>query len=388
MQIINVVTQSDVADFFALPTALYKHDPNWIQPLCKDLYEVFDPKKNKAFRTGKEQRWILKDDKQMTIGRIAAFTNTKYKNKNDDIPVGCMGFFECIDNNEAAQLLLHTAQKWLQNEGMQAMDGPVNFGERDKWWGLVTYGFSAPLYGMNYNPAYYNSLLLNYGFAVFYEQICFGLMPKEPLDKKIWDRHKELSTNPKFSAAHLTKNNITKYAKDFAVVYNKAWAGHGGLKQLSEAQVIIMFNKMKPIMNEKIIWFAYYDNEPIAMFINLPDLNQWFKYLKGKFGLLQKLQFLWVKQFTKNRKFTGLVFGVVPQWQGKGVDGYIIAESTQYIQTDACSYDSYEMQWIGDFNPKMLNVANSLGKTYVSRKLATYRYLFDRQKKFERHPML
>ena len=90
MQIINVVTQSDIADFFALPTALYKHDPNWIQPLYKDLYEVFDPKKNKAFRTGKAQRWILKDEKQITVGRIAAFTNTKYKNKNDDIPVGCM----------------------------------------------------------------------------------------------------------------------------------------------------------------------------------------------------------------------------------------------------------------------------------------------------------
>ena len=36
------------------------------------------------------------------------------------------------------------------------------------------------------------------------------------------------------------------------------------------------------------------------------------------------------------------------------------------------------MQWIGDFNPKMINVAESFGDTYRSRTLATYRYLFDR----------
>jgi hypothetical protein len=46
------------------------------------------------------------------------------------------------------------------------------------------------------------------------------------------------------------------------------------------------------------------------------------------------------------------------------------------------------MQWIGDFNSKMLNVAESFGDTYKSKNLVTYRYLFDRKKEFKRHPML
>jgi hypothetical protein len=53
---------------------------------------------------------------------------------------------------------------------------------------------------------------------------------------------------------------------------------------------------MKPVMDEKIIWFAYHHEDPIAIFINLPDLNQWFKYLNGKFDLLHKLKFLWIKK--------------------------------------------------------------------------------------------
>jgi hypothetical protein len=388
MQIYIVTTAADALDFLKLPLHIYKKDPNWIQPLDKDVLDVFDEKKNKTFRHGKLQRWLLSDDTKKIIGRIAAFTNIKYKNKGDDIPVGCMGFFECIHDKAAATLLLDTAKQWLQEQGMQAMDGPVNFGERDKWWGLVTKGFMEPMYCMNYNPPYYVNLIEDYGFKIFFEQVCFGMKTAPPLDKKIWERHDALEADPKISCDHARKNNLEKYAKDFTTVYNKAWAGHGGLKQLSEAQVLLMFKKMKPIMDEKILLYAYHGNDPIAIFINLPDLNQWFKHLHGKFGLFQKLKFLWIKRFTKNTKFTGVVFGVVPEWQGKGVDSYIIAESAKYLQSPASPYIDYEMQWIGDFNPKMLNIAASLGDVHRSRNLCTYRYLFDREKVFVRHPML
>ena len=157
---------------------------------------------------------------------------------------------------------------------------------------------------------------------------------------------------------------------------------------MAKEQVILLFKQMKPVMDERIIWFAYYQNEPIAMFINLPDLNQWFKYLNGKFGLLQKLKFLYLQKFKANSKFCGIVFGVVPEWQGKGIDAFMIVESSKLIQTPAVSYTTYEMQWIGDFNPKMINIAESLGETFRSRNLVTYRYLFDRTKEFKRHPVL
>ena len=388
MQIFPILSPSDEKEFLKLPLKIYKGDPNWIQPLDKDITDVFDPKKNKSFRHGKLQRWLLKDTEGKTIGRIAAFTNTKYKNKGDDVPVGGIGFFECIHDQGAANRLLDTAKEWLQQQGMEAMDGPVNFGERDRWWGMVTKGFMEPMYCMNYNPPYYVSLFEQYGFRVFYEQVCLSMDPKQTMDKKIWDRHDVLAANPKFSSSHIKKDQLEKYAKDFATVYNKAWAGHGGLKQMAYEQVLIMFKKMKPVMDGDIIWYAYYGEDPVAIFVNLPDLNQWFKYLHGKFGLMQKLKFLWLKQFKKNKKFTGLVFGVVPEWQGKGVDAYMIAEAAKLIQSPKVPYTEYEMQWIGDFNPKMLNIAYGLGDVYKSRGLCTYRYLFDRDKEFVRHPIL
>lgn len=386
MTIHPVETAADKKDFLSVPIRLYRNDPNWIQPLNNDIEAVFDPQKNKSFRFGKLMRWLLKDDEGKGIGRIAAFTNKKYKNKADDVPVGGMGFFECINNQEAADLLLDNARHWLQTQGMEAMDGPINFGERDRWWGLITEGFLPPLYCMNYNPPYYRELLENYGFKPFYHQLCFGIDPKKPIADKVLERFHQLSHTPGISFETIKKKKLKKYAADFAEVYNKSWAGHGGLKQLAEEQVLIMFKKMKPVLDEHIVLFAYHHKKAIGMFVNIPNINEYFKSFNGRFGLLQKLQFLWLQKFRKTKKFVGMVFGVVPEWQGKGVDSYLIGCLKETL--NHLSYREYEMQWIGDFNPKMLNVAKTLGDTSLSRKLTTYRYLFDRTKPFFRHPLI
>lgn len=375
-------------EFIMVNVLLNSNNENYIRPLDKDIEEVFDETKNKTFRNGQCVRWILVDNDGKLIGRIAAFVNKKYKNKGDDVPIGGIGFFDCINNQQAANMLFDAAKHWLLQNDIEAMDGPINFGERDRWWGLVTEGFQEPLYGMNYNPPYYKTLFENYGFKLFYNQICFGMHPKQALNNKLVERHAQYKDDKAFYATRIQKSNLEKYARDFCTVYNKAWSGHGGMKEMKPEQAIILFNKMKPVMDENIVFFVYHNNNPIAIFINLPDLNQWFKYLDGQFGLLQKLKFLWIKKTKPNKKFTGLVFGVVPEFQGKGIDAYMIVEADKIVKTDVVPYTEYEMQWIGDFNPKMLNVAENLSDTYRSRILTTYRYLFDRTKAFNRHPII
>ncbi|HET9826668.1 MAG TPA: hypothetical protein VFP87_15110 [Chitinophagaceae bacterium] len=397
MQLTQVADIHSAGEFIKVNVLVNKNDPNYIRPLDKDINEVFDPKKNKAFRHGEAVRWILKDANGNLIGRIAAFTNNKYRNKGDDIAVGGIGFFDCIDDQNAADMLFDVAKHWLMQKGMEAMDGPINFGERDRWWGLLVKGFEPPAYCTNYNPPYYQQLFENYGFRNYFNQVCFALKATDRIHQKFFKRHAECAKDSNFSAAHIRKALLEKFASDFTIVYNKAWAGHGGIKQVEQKVVLKMFRAMKPVMDERICWFAYYKGEPIGIWINLPDLNQWFKYLDGQFTLWHKVKFLWIKTTKRNSKFVGLVFGIVPEFQGKGVDGYMIVEGAIVIQRLKVEdgeyilgtpiYDEYEMQWIGEFNPKMINVAESLD-TYRSRILITYRYLFDRTKEFKRHPVL
>lgn len=387
MQLIQVKDKATARQFIMVNVLLNKGNPNYIRPLDHDVEAVFDPKKNKAFRHGEVIRWILKDKNGALAGRIAAFVNKKYKTRGDEGPVGGIGFFDCINNQEAADMLFDVAGHWLRGKGMYAMDGPINFGERDRWWGLLVEGFQSPLYCMNYNPPYYQSLFEQYGFKTFFNQVCLGRNAKNPVPQKLIDRHAVYENDPAFKAIHINKSNLEKFAADFTVVYNKAWAGHGGLKEMRKDQAMLFLNKMKAVMDERIVWFAYHNDDPIAIFVNLPDLNQWFKYLNGKFGLLHKLKFLWYKRTRPCNRFLGIIFGVTPEYQGKGIDAYIIVESAKIIQPHT-PYHDYEMQWIGDFNPKMINVAESIGDTFRTRKLITYRYLFDRTQEFKRHPIL
>ena len=387
MQLIQVTDKSTARQFIQANVLLNKNNPNYIRPLDQDVEMVFDPKKNKAFRHGEAIRWILKDNNNELIGRIAAFVNKKYKSKGDEGPVGGIGFFDCINEQEAADMLFDVAGHWLRGKGMYAMDGPINFGERDRWWGLLVEGFQSPLYCMNYNPPYYQELFENYGFKLFFNQVCIGRRTRDPLPPKFLERHAVYAEDRTFRAVHINKGELERFAEDFTTVYNKAWAGHGGLKEMRKEQALMFMKKMKPVMDERIIWFAYHNDDPIAIFVNLPDLNHWFKHLDGKFGLLQKLKFLWYKRTRPGNRFVGLIFGVVPEFQGKGIDAYIVVESAKVLQHET-EYVDYEMQWIGDFNPKMINVAYSIGDTFKSRLLVTYRYIFDRTKEFHRHPIL
>ncbi|HET9055789.1 MAG TPA: hypothetical protein VFN30_02965 [Chitinophagaceae bacterium] len=386
MELLQVNNFQTAKDFLQVAVTLYKKDANWIRPLNKDINDVFNQKKNKAFRTGQVMRWILKDEKGNLIGRIAAFVQKKYKNKGDDIPVGGIGFFECINNQQAADMLFDVAKHWLMQKGMQAMDGPINFGERDRWWGLVTEGFKPPIYLMNYNPPYYQALFENYGFRVFYNQLCWHLHVQHSLPEKFFTQHEKYVSLPEFSVNHIRKNNLKKFAADFCTVYNKAWAGHEGNKEMNKEMALKIFKAMKPVMDETLIWFAYHKDEPIAMWVNLPDLNQIVKYLNGQFNFFSKLKFLWLRYRKACKKFTGIVYGIVPEFQGTGIDYFMIVEGAKVIQRNK-QYDELELQWQGDFNPKMLNISKNLGATQ-SRNLATYRYLFDRTKEFKRHPIL
>ena len=82
----------------------------------------------------------------------------------------------------------------------------------------------------------------------------------------------------------------------FYISRKKFFVMAGEAKEITKEQVIKLFKTMKPIMDERTVWFAYYKEEPIAMFINIPDLNQYFKHFNGKFGWLQKLRLLCMKK--------------------------------------------------------------------------------------------
>jgi len=391
MRIETVKNRNHVKRFLSFPVELYNDLEPWIRPLDKDIESVFDPEQNKYFRHGEIIRWILLDEGK-PIGRVAAFINRKTADTFDQ-PTGGIGFFECINDQAAANLLFDTCKNWLQANGMQAMDGPINFGERDRWWGLLVHGFELePNYCANYNPPYYQKLFENYGFQLYFNQYTYARNIHEAdidhdLAKKIKSKAKIIRDNPKFTFKHIEKKFIATYAEDFRYVYNKAWVKHLGVKEMTKEQAVSIMKKLKPIIDERLIWFGYYENEPVAFYIGLPELNQMLKHLNGKLNLLGKIKLLYYKKINKVKKMFGVSFGVSPQWQGKNVEIALIDAFSEIAWHKSFKYNYVEMNWIGDFNPKMMHVVKNLG-TNIVKTHVTYRKLFDETKPFHRSPII
>jgi hypothetical protein len=389
MYLAEVFSNKEDQDFLQVHVNVNKQNKEWIRPLDQDIRFVFDKDKNKNFRHGEVTRWVLYNEHAEPIGRIAAFVNKKYKNKGDEFEVGGIGFFDCEENQEAANLLFDTAAIWLKARNMEAMDGPINFGERHMWWGLLVEGFHAPIYGMNYNPPYYQALFENYGFKNFYNQICWALnVAKEDtqLKEKFYQAHQHFADDGNYQVRAIQKNEGKKFAHDFCTVYNKAWSKHEGMKVMNENQALVLFKSMKPVFDDHLLWFTYYKDEPIATWLNIPDINQAIKSLNGKFDLWHKLLFLMNKMSGKINRFVGVNYGIVPEYQGSGVDYFMIVEAEKVFKTKR-RYKDVELQWQGDFNPKMLNISKNLD-AIQSRRMVTYRYIFDRSKPFHRHPVI
>tara|TARA_B100001741_G_scaffold157596_1_gene130090 strand:- start:4498 stop:5655 length:1158 start_codon:yes stop_codon:yes gene_type:complete len=381
MNIIEVNSKKDKKDFIQIACSIYKNEKNWIRPLDKDINSVFDPKTNKAFRKGDVKRWILKNNNE-TIGRIAAFYSSK--NDKEKLRVGGCGFFECIDDGEAAKMLFDTAKNWLEKNGYNSMDGPINFGERDKWWGCLVEGFDIdPNYLQNYGKAYYQKLFENYGFQLLFRQLTFLKKVRTPLSEKLSLKAERALRDPNYNFKTLEKRNIQKYIRDFTKIYNDAWSKYPGVSKLELSQAKLLFAQLKPILDEKILWFAYHNNDPVGFFISIPEMNQIFKHVNGKLDLFGKLKTFYHLKIKKScKKMVGLVFGIVPKHQGKGVDGALIMASRETIQ-EKLAYEDLELNWIPDFNKSMIRVAEQvqvkLGKIHH-----TYRYNFDRSIPVER----
>lgn len=373
MQVIEVRTEKEKKAFRDIARFIYRNDPEWVCPLDTDIESVFDPTRNNFHSFGECTRWILLNNNGEGIGRIAAFINNK-KAMGFDVPTGGCGFFECIDDLDSSKILFDTAKSWLQTRGMKAMLGPINFGENDMWWGLLVDGFTSPSYGMNYNPSYYRQLFFHYGFDIQYEQISNKLLRKAPFPERFTKIANWVAKKPGVELRHLDLKKMDQFAADFKEIYNDAWQDFEHFTPITDATIRESFEKMKPIVDEQLIWFAYVDGKPASFVVILPDTNELIKGLNGKLGLIGKVRFLWNKVIIGNKRMRAVIMGTRKQFQRFGLESALFVRLKEYTATTN-KYFELELSWVGDFNKPMLAIHEASGATFAKKHL-TLRCLF------------
>jgi len=385
MRVIRVTDKKTRRDFLRTARIIYRDDKTWVCPLDNDIEAVFDPDRNPYFAHGEAERWILVDDNSKLIGRIAAFIDKKLAYSYDQ-PTGGMGFFECINDKTSAFMLFDTTREWLRSRGMEAMDGPINFGETDKYWGLLVNGFSHPSFDIAYNHPYYQDLFESYGFMTWYKMEGFHFDIKKPLPERFQKIAEWVAAKPGYEFRHFKWKEREKFAKDFARVFNEAWASFKiNFEPLEHEYIMGVLNKAKAILDEEFIWLAYFNGEPIGIYLMFPDFNQILKHLNGRLDPVSIVKFFYLKSRKTMTRARGVLMGVIPKFQGLGIESAFILNLRKVFDSKP-HYTEIEFSWVGDFNPKMRKIFISVGSVPVKNYI-TYRYLFDRTMEFKRYPV-
>ena len=385
MIIQEVKTRGEQKAFLDVPRIIYRDDNTWVCPFDKEINSIFDPQQNTYFEHGEAARWLLYDDQQLLIGRVAAFIDRNSCDKHDQ-PTGGTGFFECIHKQEAANQLFDTAREWLKARDMEAMDGPVNFGETDKYWGLLVDGFTHPSYEIAYNHPYYQELFETYGFQTYFKQEGFHLDVTEPLPPRFERIAQRVASNPEYEFKHFTWKEPDLFVQDFVTVFNEAWASFKeNFEPLEVSYIKKTLKKAKAILDEEFVWIAYSKGKPIAIYLMYPDVNMILKHLNGRLNLPAMLKFLYLKRKKTMTRARGVLMGVIPAYQSRGIEAGIILNLVKVFERKP-HYTEIEFSWVGDFNPKMRKIFLSVGCKSVKHYI-TYRYLFDREVEFKRYPI-
>jgi GNAT superfamily N-acetyltransferase len=389
MQILVAVTKQDKKEFIDFPKRLYKDDPCWVCPLDSVVESVFDPSVNHTFRHGEATRWILRDDSGTIIGRIAAFIDNVRSAANQH-PTGGIGYFEVIDSQKAAFLLFDTAKMWLAERGMEAMDGPINFGENDNNWGLLVEGFMQQGYGMPYNKQYYRRLFEEYGFRTYFEQYSYHLTLREENNEifqfpgRMMKIASWIAKRPGYSFSHFKIRNREKYINDIFELYNSTWSVFKeDFTPVEKAFLYESFEKTKAIIDEELIWFAYHNDRPISFFILFPDINQILKHFDGKLHLWNMIRFLFYKKSHEMTRLRAVAGGVHPSYQNSGVESAIFYHLYKMFKKKPW-FREIELSWVGDYNPKMIGIFEALGSVKAKTHF-TMRYLINDKITFRRY---
>lgn len=348
----KVRTPKDWELFHAVPERVYRNNPYWIAPMRTDIENGYQKLVQEGVAV---QAWVILEGRN-GVGRISGYVK---RNKNNLLEGGIC-FFECIQDDEAAHLLFKTAEDFFREKGAHQVDGPVNFGERDQYWGLLTEGFEhAPIFQENYQPAYYRAFFETHQYFPFEKILTLSADMKDIQLDRFKALAKRIKSRYNISIKKLTKDKLEEWAKAITEIYNQTFLNSPYFRIMKSDTVLKIMKAVQPFIDPDLGCVAYDGDRPVGFCTLMPDLNPYLRGLSGKVrgwrGLLFYLRF----KLATNKNIKGVAFGIIPEYQSKGVYPLII----DFMGTKKL-FDKYQRVYLATIranNDVMVNTTLNLG---------------------------
>jgi hypothetical protein len=362
----NLTYKKDLKEFIELPWSIYKNDPHWVPPLKMALKDMLNLNKHPFYKTAKVKTWLAEKDGKI-VGRIMAINNSAF-NSFQKTKIGHFGFFESIDDQAVANLLLNTAEAYLKAEGLTSVQGPMNPGTNYEC-GLLVKGFEdAPQIMMTYNPRYYQSQIENLGYRKTMDLLAYNInadFKMADIILKIADRTEKKS---KVTYRNVNKKNWTKEIEILFDIYNDAWEENWGFVPMTKEEFFHTAKDLKSIVDENLVQIAEVNGEPAGFILTLPDLNQVFKQIPNG-NLLPTGIFKLISPKKYINRVRVITMGIKKQYRRIGLETLLY----KYNQIEILKnprIKNIEMSWILENNLEMNKPLITMGaKAYKSYRI-------------------
>jgi GNAT superfamily N-acetyltransferase len=358
-----VLSKKDLKTFIMLPFRLYKHDPNWVAPLIAEQWKFFDPKDNPYYWHSEVELYLAWDGNK-AIGRISAQTNTQHNLEHKD-KVGFFGFFECEDNQEAADALLNETIKWNKKKCMDTVRGPMNFSTNEEC-GMLIDGFETPPFiMMTHHLPYYKKLMENAGFVKARDLYAY-MNERDTMPPQIEKAAKYLMRKNTFTIRTLSKEKkqLQEDIRTAFQVYRKAWEYNWGFVPITEDEFNHLAKNLLPIIDPEMVFIAEVDGKPVGFSLALPNYNEVLAVMHGRQNPITL-----IKAYFKSKHIGSarvITMGVIKEYQNRGID--IVFHYYSYKNGIPKGFIRGEFSWVLDNNVMMNREAVMLGahiyKTY------------------------
>jgi len=317
LRIVPVESRRDRRRFLSLPWKIYQGDENWIPPLRQNQKELVNYSPHPFYDENKIQTFLATIDGE-AVGRIAALVNYGHNRRYKE-DRGFIGFFESIDDQAVAEGLFDAARRWLKEQGMTCLRGPMNPSMNHEC-GLLIEGFDRPpTFMMTYNPPYYPKLWENYGFEKAEDMVAFWghIDMLATLDPKIYEIGVQCIERFNVKLRPLDKKRFKQEVESYLHIYNQALGGTWGFVPMSDAEVRHMAKGMKMLIEPDLTTFAEVDGKPIGAVFGLLDYNPIIKEIDGRL-----FPFGWWKMLMHRKRLKRvrlITTTVLPEYQRWGI---------------------------------------------------------------------
>ncbi len=320
-RILDTTNPKDVRLFKHLPFKLYRGNPYWVPPIPGEIEFAMD-RANHPFYAHSDADFIVVESGKDVLGRLVVMHNKNYCEFHK-VSTAFFYYYECVEDQQAADLLISAAEDWCRKREIAELYGPRGL-LRSDCIGMLVQGFDRHYAtAMTYSLPYYQKQWLNKGFEKFSDH--FSGYLDYHIDKKIHTVAKKVLSRGNFTVKSFkTTKEMEAYIPQMDEVHHRAFAANPGFVPSTAAEFDHLARNILALADPRFMKLIMHGNDIAGFLIAFPNINAGLKRARASLYPFGWFFLLLDKLFTRTIDVEGV--GVLPEYQGLGGNVLLYSE--------------------------------------------------------------